>query len=66
MCHCSAKVYTADLESALHYLFRVELATHDYLEGEKLNIFKDFVTMVAKVTDLVENFNHVQWEHFYT
>lgn len=48
-------MYTADLESALHYLLRVELATHDYLEGEQLNIFKDFVTVVAKVSQLVEN-----------
>lgn len=52
---CRAKVYTADLESALHYLLRVELATHDYLEGEELNIFKDFVTVVAKVSQLVEH-----------
>lgn len=65
-CLCSVKVYTADLESALHYLLRVELATHDYLEGEELNIFQDFVTVVAKVTKLVENLNHAQWAHFYT
>ncbi|CAF94978.1 unnamed protein product, partial [Tetraodon nigroviridis] len=45
----SAKVYTADLESGLHYLLRVELASHDYLEGEELSIFKDFVTLVAKL-----------------
>lgn len=45
-----SKVYTADLESALHYLLRVELATHNTLEGEELKIFKDFVTLVAKVT----------------
>ncbi|XP_022620482.1 sulfhydryl oxidase 2 isoform X2 [Seriola dumerili] len=43
------KVYTADLESALHYLLRVELATHNTLEGEELKIFKDFVTLVAKL-----------------
>lgn len=49
-CLCSAKVYTADLESALHYLLRVELATRHHLEGEELSIFKDFVTVVAKVT----------------
>lgn len=48
-------MYTADLESALHYLLRVELATHDYLEGEQLHIFQDFVTVVAKVSQLVEN-----------
>ncbi|XP_045897499.1 sulfhydryl oxidase 2-like, partial [Micropterus dolomieu] len=44
-----SKVYTADLESALHYLLRVELATHSTLEGEELKIFKDFVTLVAKL-----------------
>ncbi|XP_074526946.1 sulfhydryl oxidase 2 [Halichoeres trimaculatus] len=44
-----SKVYTADLESALHYLLRVELATHNSLEGEELKIFKDFVTLVAKL-----------------
>lgn len=47
---CRSKVYTADLESALHYLLRVELATHNTLEGEELKVFKDFVTLVAKVT----------------
>uniref|UniRef100_A0A8P4KS95 Sulfhydryl oxidase n=1 Tax=Dicentrarchus labrax TaxID=13489 RepID=A0A8P4KS95_DICLA len=46
---CRWKVYTADLESALHYLLRVELATHNTLEGEELKIFKDFVTLVAKL-----------------
>lgn len=45
-------MYTADLESALHYLLRVELATHSTLEGEELKIFKDLVTLVAKVTDI--------------
>lgn len=44
-----SKVYTADLESALHYLLRVELATHHILEGEELQTFKDFVTVVAKL-----------------
>lgn len=53
MCNlCRSKVYTADLESALHYLLRVELATHSTLEGEELKIFKDLVTLVAKVTDI--------------
>lgn len=49
-CLRSAQVYTADLESALHYLLRVELATRTHLEGEELSIFKDLVTVVAKVT----------------
>ncbi|CAI5649073.1 sulfhydryl oxidase 2 [Oreochromis niloticus] len=44
-----SKVYMADLESALHYLLRVELATHNTLEGEELKIFKDLVTLVAKL-----------------
>uniref|UniRef100_A0A3P9D112 Sulfhydryl oxidase n=1 Tax=Maylandia zebra TaxID=106582 RepID=A0A3P9D112_9CICH len=44
-----SKVYTADLETALHYLLRVELATHNTLEGEELKIFKDLVTLVAKL-----------------
>ncbi|KAM9393467.1 sulfhydryl oxidase 2 isoform 2-T2 [Pholidichthys leucotaenia] len=44
-----SKVYVADLESALHYLLRVEMATHGTLEGEELKIFKDFVTLVAKL-----------------
>lgn len=44
-----SKVYTADLESALHYLLRVELAAHGNLEGEELNVFKDLVTLVAKL-----------------
>uniref|UniRef100_A0A665W3S8 Sulfhydryl oxidase n=1 Tax=Echeneis naucrates TaxID=173247 RepID=A0A665W3S8_ECHNA len=47
--HLQSKVYTADLESALHYLLRVELATHNTLEGEELKVFKDFVTLVAKL-----------------
>ncbi|KAF6721082.1 Sulfhydryl oxidase 2 [Oryzias melastigma] len=44
-----SQVYTADLESALHYLLRVELAAHSMLEGEKLKVFKDFVTLVSKL-----------------
>ncbi|XP_031425783.1 sulfhydryl oxidase 2 [Clupea harengus] len=44
-----SKVYMADLESGLHYLLRVELATHQSLEGEELRAFKDFVTVVAKL-----------------
>ncbi|XP_076126264.1 sulfhydryl oxidase 2 [Alosa pseudoharengus] len=44
-----SKVYMADLESGLHYLLRVELATHHTLEGEELKAFKDFATVVAKL-----------------
>ncbi|XP_062874371.1 sulfhydryl oxidase 2 [Trichomycterus rosablanca] len=44
-----SKVYMLDLESGLHYLLRVELATHKTLEGDELKTFKDFVTVVAKL-----------------
>ncbi|CAL8248071.1 unnamed protein product [Merluccius merluccius] len=45
----SSKVYMADLESALHYLLRVELATHNTLAGAELKTFKNVVTVVAKL-----------------
>ncbi|KAJ3604442.1 hypothetical protein NHX12_029182 [Muraenolepis orangiensis] len=52
----SSKVYMADLESALHYLLRVELATHNTLGGEELKTFKNVVTVVAKaILDLVDD-----------
>ncbi|OXB67108.1 hypothetical protein ASZ78_005681 [Callipepla squamata] len=44
-----SKLYMADLEAGLHYLFRVELATHKMLEGAELKTFKDFVTISAKL-----------------
>lgn len=44
-----AKLYTADLESGLHYLLRVELAAHRSLAGAQLKTFRDFVTAVAKL-----------------
>eukprot|EP00071_Canis_lupus_P008382 XP_005625491.1 sulfhydryl oxidase 2 [Canis lupus familiaris] len=44
-----SKLYTADLESGLHYLLRVELATHRSLAGAELQTLKDFVTVLAKL-----------------
>ncbi|KAJ6629273.1 hypothetical protein lerEdw1_014688, partial [Lerista edwardsae] len=44
-----SKLYMADLESGLHHLLRVELATHKTLEGAELRTFKDFVTVLAKL-----------------
>ncbi|XP_054440135.1 sulfhydryl oxidase 2 [Pteronotus mesoamericanus] len=44
-----SKLYTADLESGLHYLLRVELAAHRSLAGAELRALKDFVTIVAKL-----------------
>ncbi|XP_013923139.1 PREDICTED: sulfhydryl oxidase 2-like [Thamnophis sirtalis] len=47
-----SKLYMADLESGLHYLFRVELATHKTLEGPELRTLKDTVLLLAKVNPL--------------
>ncbi|XP_017361152.1 sulfhydryl oxidase 2 isoform X2 [Cebus imitator] len=44
-----SKLYTADLESGLHYLLRVELAAHRSLAGAELKTLKDFVTVLAKL-----------------
>lgn len=44
-----SQVYRADLESGLHYLLRVELASRASLEGEELQTFKDLVTLLAKL-----------------
>uniref|UniRef100_A0A8C5SJI9 Sulfhydryl oxidase n=1 Tax=Laticauda laticaudata TaxID=8630 RepID=A0A8C5SJI9_LATLA len=44
-----SKLYMADLESGLHYLFRVELATHKTLEGAELRTLKDIVILLAKL-----------------
>ncbi|KAI1232190.1 hypothetical protein IHE44_0007255, partial [Lamprotornis superbus] len=44
-----SRLYMADLESGLHFLLRVELATHKALEGAELKTFKDFVTISAKL-----------------
>ncbi|XP_020650489.3 sulfhydryl oxidase 2 isoform X1 [Pogona vitticeps] len=44
-----SKLYMADLESGLHYMLRVELATHQTLEGDELKTFKNVVTLLAKL-----------------
>ncbi|KAJ7308489.1 hypothetical protein JRQ81_009043 [Phrynocephalus forsythii] len=44
-----SKLYMADLESGLHYMFRVELATHKTLEGNELKTFKNLVMLLAKL-----------------
>ncbi|XP_032904793.1 sulfhydryl oxidase 2-like isoform X4 [Amblyraja radiata] len=43
------KVYFADLESSLHYLLRVELASHKILEGPELTSLKDLITVLSKL-----------------
>ncbi|EQB77106.1 sulfhydryl oxidase 2 [Camelus ferus] len=44
-----SKLYTADLESGLHQLLRVELAAHKSLAGAELQTLKDFVTVLSKL-----------------
>ncbi|CAH2316748.1 sulfhydryl oxidase 2 isoform X1 [Pelobates cultripes] len=44
-----SKMYMADLESGLHYLLRVEVATHQMLKGDELKAFKDFITILYKL-----------------
>ncbi|XP_039200982.1 sulfhydryl oxidase 2 [Crotalus tigris] len=44
-----SKLYMADLESGLHYLFRIEMATHKTLEGAALRALKDVVIVLAKL-----------------
>lgn len=49
MFNLRSRLYTADLESGLHYLLRVELAAHRSLAGAELRALKDFITILAKV-----------------
>ncbi|KAJ1171941.1 hypothetical protein NDU88_003798 [Pleurodeles waltl] len=44
----SSKVYMADLESALHYTLRVEVAKFPVLDGDKLTALKKYVHVLAK------------------
>ncbi|XP_045702336.1 sulfhydryl oxidase 2 [Phyllostomus hastatus] len=44
-----SKLYTADLESGLHCLLRVELAARSSLAGAELRALTDFITVVAKL-----------------
>ncbi|KAM5300035.1 sulfhydryl oxidase 2 [Ctenodactylus gundi] len=44
-----SRLYTADLESGLHFLLRVELAAHKSLAGAELKTLRDFVTVLAKL-----------------
>ncbi|XP_036892458.1 sulfhydryl oxidase 2 isoform X2 [Sturnira hondurensis] len=44
-----SRLYTADLESGLHCLLRVELAARSTLAGAELRTLTDFVTVVAKL-----------------
>lgn len=56
-----SKIYMADLESALHYILRVEVGKFSVLEGQRLVALKKFVAVLAKYfpgQPLVQNFLH--------
>ncbi|XP_058130802.1 sulfhydryl oxidase 1 isoform X2 [Dasypus novemcinctus] len=56
-----SKIYMADLESALHYILRVEVGKFSVLEGQRLVALKNFVAVLAKYfpgQPLVQNFLH--------
>ncbi|XP_037625981.1 sulfhydryl oxidase 1 [Sebastes umbrosus] len=44
----SSRVYMADLESALHYSLRVEVAAHTVIRGEALTSLKKYISVLAK------------------
>ncbi|CAN0176975.1 unnamed protein product [Lampetra fluviatilis] len=45
----SSLVYMSDLESALHYSLRIEVANHRILEGSALSALKDYAHVLAKL-----------------
>ncbi|XP_053463944.1 sulfhydryl oxidase 1 [Nycticebus coucang] len=56
-----SKIYMADLESALHYILRVEVGKFSVLEGQRLVALKKFVAVLAKYfpgQPLARNFLH--------
>ncbi|XP_003925477.2 sulfhydryl oxidase 1 isoform X1 [Saimiri boliviensis] len=56
-----SKIYMADLESALHYILRIEVGRFSVLEGQRLVALKKFVAVLAKYfrgQPLVQNFLH--------
>ncbi|XP_012871220.1 PREDICTED: sulfhydryl oxidase 1 isoform X1 [Dipodomys ordii] len=56
-----SKIYMMDLESALHYILRVEVGKFSILEGQRLIALKNFVAVLAKYfpgQPLVQNFLH--------
>ncbi|XP_058395925.1 sulfhydryl oxidase 1 [Diceros bicornis minor] len=56
-----SKIYMADLESALHYILRVEVGKFSVLEGQRLMALKKFMAVLAQYfpgRPLVQNFLH--------
>lgn len=50
LCVLSSKIYTADLESALHYILRIEVGKFSVLEGQRLVALKKFMAVLAQVS----------------
>lgn len=42
-----------DLESGLHYSLRQEIAMRDPIDGEDLDVLKDYIHILAKVKYLL-------------
>ncbi|XP_066117374.1 sulfhydryl oxidase 1 isoform X2 [Saccopteryx bilineata] len=56
-----SKIYMADLESALHYILRVEVGKFSVLEGQRLVALRRFMAVLAQYfpgQPLVQNFLH--------
>ncbi|ERE73663.1 sulfhydryl oxidase 1 [Cricetulus griseus] len=56
-----ARIYMADLESSLHYIFLVEVGKFSVLEGQRLLALKKLVAVLAKYfpgRPLAQNFLH--------
>ena len=46
-------VYMNDLESAVHYSLKQEVARYQVISGERLDALKCYVIVLAKVSDLI-------------
>lgn len=46
----SSKIYMADLDSALHYILRVEVGKFSVLEGQRLVALRKFMAVLAQVS----------------
>ncbi|KAF0880908.1 QSOX1 oxidase, partial [Crocuta crocuta] len=56
-----SKIYMADLDSALHYILRVEVGKFSVLEGQRLVALRKFMAVLAQYfpgQPLVQNFLH--------
>lgn len=54
---CRLGVHMLDLESALHYSLRQEVAICKTIEGQKLDALRNFITTLAKVINFLPSRN---------